>query len=588
MRKIIIIAHQGHENADITQNVCEAAVKNIFPDASTEFVDVNIWNGKLGNTDIPFDQIRFQQTVIYQEQIKPLLEQYPNSVIAYFGFAPIAAIVHLGFLFPDTCEKLYFQRNHDTKQWYYDIEPVIDFQIKPQQFEQGKQKGEGDVIVRISTSNRIQKEDTTEVLESRDNLLKEYDFELEATHKTAYTNQKQYADSSEKIRAIFDDIANTCPKVDTIHLFIASGCGLPFLIGSLINPNIVKKVQTYQYNANGSPCYIPAILLKFDTNEKLIYSQQEQNAAQELRASWKKELHGSIRGLINSNKDQSFAETIMGKKKKNFQQYSKDWEYLPNIDKVSLLNDSIDLTENDVNDGFDYDETNNTWKLGDSFLVPLSARKAKGANLDLAMAGRLFLLHESLHYSPNGHSITKGTATGIGRFAKVIEKADYQADVWAILNEYKIQLNTGLSNSDLKRFFLNAIDTATETMWSFLNPENCKRQFPIRSAWRFTNWYWQYARIEMFDSSKNMSIDDVLDILLDMPTIEFSGGNIFTENNRTYFKLDEKSIIWEISLLHKGKIKRFSPIEINNLIDGFKATESSRIKGVFKNMLSQI
>ena len=52
-------------------------------------------------------------------------------------------------------------------------------------------------------------------------------------------------------------------------------------------------------------------------------------------------------------------------------------------------------------------------------------------------AGRLFLFHEALHYSSEGHRLTSEVANGIGQFPKVIEEADYQAKVWALPSEYK-------------------------------------------------------------------------------------------------------------------------------------------------------
>jgi len=52
----------------------------------------------------------------------------------------------------------------------------------------------------------------------------------------------------------------------------------------------------------------------------------------------------------------------------------------------------------------------------------------------------------------------------------VIEEADYQADVWALLTEYKYccLYEPGKLKNGVKEFFCNAIETAVETMWSFI------------------------------------------------------------------------------------------------------------------------
>jgi len=52
---------------------------------------------------------------------------------------------------------------------------------------------------------------------------------------------------------------------------------------------------------------------------------------------------------------------------------------------------------------------------------------------DVDRAIRVVLIHEGLHYYQ--HNLSQVTVEGIGRFPKIVEDADYQADIYAILYE---------------------------------------------------------------------------------------------------------------------------------------------------------
>ncbi len=90
----------------------------------------------------------------------------------------------------------------------------------------------------------------------------------------------------------------------------------------------------------------------------------------------------------------------------------------------------------------------------------------------------------------------------------------------------------------LKEFFCNAIDTAVETMWSFVDTGNELNSIQIRSMNRFLNWYWQWVLIE--DLTGKGSLDNIVSILFDKPVIEFAGASMELRAHRTFYKLNNR------------------------------------------------
>lgn len=78
--------------------------------------------------------------------------------------------------------------------------------------------------------------------------------------------------------------------------------------------------------------------------------------------------------------------------------------------------------------GGEYGHANdsNRWRLSDTLLIGLS--EACQDDRELTQLIRLFLFHEYLH---SHHSLTKYNAEGVGRFANVLERLDYMADLYA-------------------------------------------------------------------------------------------------------------------------------------------------------------
>jgi SMODS-associated and fused to various effectors sensor domain len=468
----IIIAHYGL-NRKIAQAECEAALA--VNDAQNIFVDFESGHAELGELyHLPFENIALMQQRKFVEILKPLLEKYPAAHIAYFGLTPISLGFHFGYLVGNTHSYTIYQWHHQKNTWFYQIDPPsVDykFNIKPPVLPAEKQKGKGDVIIRISTSFNIDPQTTYQAVS---NPANEFDIELTATHVDSLYNQSNIQSVVTEFQNVLNAYANLLTDRDKIHLFISSSSGLPFALGTRINTNIYPYIQTYQFDKKQTPPHREAILVTKEISDRIILNAEDHEIANKVRREWEGQLQDKIKPFIKTvtgMKPENWLQTVC----ENLEDYKitkkhlcPPWDKVIDINATSLKDDAIDFSLTNIEGGFEYTEKTGLWILDDGFLAGLKKRLDKDANTDLMQAGRLFFFHEALHYSKSGHRLVREIATGIGQFPKVIEEADYQADAWALLNEYRyccLHEPQKLKNG-LKQFFCNSIDTAVETMWA--------------------------------------------------------------------------------------------------------------------------
>lgn len=174
-------------------------------------------------------------------------------------------------------------------------------------------------------------------------------------------------------------------------------------------------------------------------------------------------------------------------------------------------------------------------------------------------------------------------AGNIGSFPKVLETADYQADVYGILNEYSYASKAGYDVSDIKAFFLNNINIATETMWSFDDRGKELEEMQIRRVSRYLIWYWQYVQIE----KNGNSLDEIVRILEEKPVIEINGLKTKELNNRFFYDLNRRNSKYlEIGLFKENEVVRHgsaSNMPIESLIEGLKQLNGELIKEVLRS-----
>ncbi len=418
----------------------------------------------------------------------------------------------------------------------------------------------------------------------------EFDISLKSPDFDSLFNQENIQSIVKSFQNVLNAFANKLIDREKIHLFIASSAGLPFALGTRINPNIYPYVQTYQFSKNETPKYKEAILITKEIDNRVVLSEEDRLTSNDIRVKWQTQLEERIKPFIQNisgNKSENWLQMVCASNDEynTVSQYLKHpWNSVTDIDKTSLKFDNIDSETIDVEDGFEYIEKSNKWLLDDGLLFGLNKRLQKKPETDLMQASRLFFFHEALHYSNDGHRLTKEVANGIGQFPKVIEEADYQADVWGLLTEYKYCTiyESKKLNDGLKMFFCNAIETAVETMWSFVDNGSDLTIIQVRSMNRFLNWYWQWVRIE--NISGTGTLEDIIRILLDKPVIEFAGAPMELRGYRTFYKLNSKfTNNYQLAAFSNNKVYRFAPNLILDIVDGFKNLDGEKIKSGLKS-----
>lgn len=585
----IVIAHYGLDRR-ITEAECISALE---PDKSKNvlFIDFEAGNARLSELySLSFDNLALSQQRKFAETVKPVLDANPEATIAYFGLAPIPIAFHFGYLVGNTHPYTIYQFHHKLHKWLHESpEPSSDFtfSLLPLMLPSEIQKGKGDVSIRVATSFSIDKQATYEVVFNPSN---EFDIALQDPNIDSLHNQQNIQTVVDAFQTVLDTYANKLSDRDKIHLFIASSAGLPFALGTRINPNIYPFIQTYQFSRDESPKYKEAILVTKEIDNRVILSDIDRNIARGVRSEWQNQLEDNLKPFIQNiagRKSENWLQMVCASDEEynNVSKHLKHpWSSVTDIDKTSLKHDKIDTETFDVEDGFEYIEKSNTWLMDDGFLFGLDRRLKAKPDTDIMQAGRLFFFHEALHYCKDGHRLTRETANGIGQFPKVIEEADYQADVWGLLTEYKFSsiYQPKKLKQGIKEFFCDAIETAVETMWSFVDIGEDLSIIQVRSMNRFLNWYWQWVLIE--NISGQGSMEEVISILLDKPIIEFAGAPMELRGYRTYYKLNTKhSNGYQLAAFARNKVYRFAPNLIEDIVDGFKTLNGDKIKAGLKS-----
>ncbi len=577
-RGIILILHSGFSRVNLER--CLEALPEELRRLDREKIEVkysvNLELGELYGAN--FGQLALEHRRQFTNEILPILEAKSDYVIAYFGLSPIPLAVDFGQLFHNYREFMVFQKHHKTKGWYQrddflDLGKTIEISGIPDP----SQRGITSALIRVSSSHNVNPEETLAVVPN----AAEVDIGFKTPDEDAIASPELMNDMAEKVKAAFDSLSNNKSGIKQIHLFAAIPCGLAFLIGTKISPNVHPFVQTYQYSRTETPSYKKALLIKSRIEPERKINEDDERVAMELRRLADTELKGDIRSFCIENEKSSNQRNWYVGVAPSIKVNALDnqfWNDLPSISQTSLRSDGFCLERDTIQDGFFWRK--GLWHVDDNFFISLKNRLGK--DLQLKQAIRLFLFHEALHYKR--HNLNDSTANNIGSFPKVLEMADYQSDVYALLNEYGYSSMHG-SVADDQEFFLDTIITATETMWSFDDMGRELTEIQIRRLNRYMIWYWQYALIER----EGNNLDAIIQILSAKPIIELNGLPIKEENNRIFFKLDyQPDQLLELGVFHENKIKRegaATNLQIRNLVDGAKEMNGEKILSVLRGFL---
>ncbi len=574
---IIMILHEGFTKIDPQK--CIDAMPETWQRLHKETITVS-YSEKivLGDSqDLDFSQYALEHKRIYSEKILSVVEANKNFQIVYFGLVPIPLGIDFGHLFYNYDKIEIYQFHNQKKEWYQtltDQDIAKENQLVDPILPSIDQKGITNALVRLSISHKVNPEETTEVIPN----AAEIDFGFLSPKEAIINSKEQLVEIGEGVKTILDELSNNRSGLEVIHLFASIPCGVAFLIGTKISPNIHPYIQTYQYKNTETPKYSKAILVKkkIETSRKI--TGEDRKKANNLREKASKELRADIADFCERNKAFvsgrtwswpldliSIDEGIMNE---------PFWSELPAISKTGIEKDQCSQTPDVVENGFI--RKGNRWHIDDYFFVALSQNEKISIDDNVRKAFRLFFFHEILHVKI--HEMGNGKNENIGSFPKVLETADYQADVYAILNEYGLQHQRDSTDNESKDFFRETIEIAIETMWCFDDQGYELTQIQIRRLNRYLIWYWQLIRIE----KSNGNLNEIVKILEEKPIIELSGLKIKVDNNnRSYFNLEQRQGKYlEIAVFVNNKVIRngsASNFQIENLIEGVKKMDGNRI-----------
>jgi hypothetical protein len=173
---------------------------------------------------------------------------------AVFSLSPIPLVIHLGYRLSDRVEVQPFQFDRDRKSWRWSDGPVSasDLDVRVNGLPETEIAGRGDVIIRVSLSDRINPRDTHIHVP---NALAEIDISVPDADRMWLRSEQQLVRLATEFRRALKLIGQRVPNVERIHLFAAAPTPACIVMGQAINPRMTPPVALYEFNWQRSPKY---------------------------------------------------------------------------------------------------------------------------------------------------------------------------------------------------------------------------------------------------------------------------------------------------------------------------------------------
>jgi hypothetical protein len=347
------------------------------------------------------------------------------------------------------------------------------------------------------------------------------------------------------------------------------------------------RIQTYQFSRTAAVRYRHAIVLNEEVHATITMSEEARAQAVEMRQCFVTAA-GELQALANTYVDwangrdtQSWLEFVFADKAACTKLNALPWTELAPLSPDTRSDVTVDLEARTVEDGFRFDRTNRSWQLGDDLLAALAG--AFSVDQERLRAARMLLLHEGIH---ERHRLTPATSVQIGLFPKIVEEVDYQADVWAMLHEYRLaKQNAG--QFDTRKFFLDQIRVLTRTLWAFDAGAGPLYEIQVRRLNRYLTWYWQFLRLEGM-----RDLVGVAGVLAHRPLLEIAGPRVVARGSRVFYLLDPRHVQRpELAVLHDNAVHRLGEagsLPLTELLDGLRARDGERVKEVLRGAFDQL
>lgn len=523
-----------------------------------------------------------RQEALFRELLVPAMEKHPDHTIIYFGSAPVPLAIHLGALLSTWRQVDLIPHHHIRRTWgWFPHEAGHEPEVVCAGMPDYKDRSPGEALIRVSTSHPVDPLLTRRVVAS---ALVEIDIGLKNPREDAFASLSEMLSVAAEFRRALDLIGDHFSGVSRVHLFASVQPGIAMLLGAQISSTMHLPVQTYQYTRSADPPHHPAVLVNAKIRAELpLLTAEQQALAAEDRKNLTRDLE-RIKGFAQRETRDGHSVWLANVLSETDQRecFGGSWHHLPPLWHIPLATTSVDTSLQDVPDSFRLH--NGQWQVDDRWLAHLATRIPDRSQRQRAL--RMLLLHEGLHRGPQG--VTRATSRQVGRFPKVLEEVDYQADVWALLYERALsEIESPSAVNPPQNFFMDAIRTAIETMWAFDMDDAPLQEIQVRRLSRYLIWYWQYLLLERGTGrASEMTLLEAVRILAERPQLELAGPRLCTHDERLFFSLDPSQMRTpELAIYHRGKFHRDGArddLSFAELLASFSERDTDRILSVLR------
>lgn len=571
--EIIIVLHSVHK--EIPEREAIQALPDAWKALPRHFAIIRPDSMSLAESEYShWPSLRDLQKQQFSEVLAPLLQAKEEALVLYFGAAPIPLAIHLGSLLGNWRKVRIAVQDHVSNDWSLLLAPsgAAPKAITHRGLPTTTAGGTGDVVMRVATSYTIHADSTNFI----QHPLAEIELNADPESPDFFADYVEVTDLVKHYLEAMQGIADHLPQAKSVHLFASVPVGIAFLLGKHLNPNVNIKLQTYQYKRERG--YMPAFSIPEETERTTLTLEEKaeiQSLRVELEAHRRENINPFIQNLIIERKKPWFHSLKLGRTADTYLA-GEFWGRLKPLAETQLPSDRLDLTQTQGDQFYD----DGRWIFPDDFLHPLRKRLS-GPRLFRAI--RMFWFHEALHHSQ--HHMSSLAALAIGGFPKVVEEADYQADVYAMLHEYAYSILFHAKDcEDVPAFFEGLIRDSLETMWAF-DDSAPHSEMQVRRFNRYMIWHYQAVRIS---DATCKTLADVVQILTTKPVIELSGLKIIANHNGRvlYQFVPLKPEQLELATFIDNKVARQArqadSFPLEKLIQGCRERDSRPILEVLK------
>jgi len=218
-----------------------------------EYIEITIdqcdlfHNGRLID---PYEAARRQRDL--EERVAALLTQHPDAQLAYYGIAHIPLLFLAGYTLSNRRAIMLFENDRRTRAW----DLLQRMKTTPQLYLSGLpadiERGQGDVVVRISLSYRVTADTVAEVIPEP---LASIELGLDQPQLDAVTNEPQLWAYTRAFREMMDQIHHYLPRATGIHIFYAGPPALAFACGQHVSKTIHPRLVIYNFFGRDQPRY---------------------------------------------------------------------------------------------------------------------------------------------------------------------------------------------------------------------------------------------------------------------------------------------------------------------------------------------